>query len=45
MSKNYAKFKRYYDKHLWTKEMLRNVVGKKYGITEAEYTLITGEEY
>lgn len=45
MSKNYEKFKGYYDNGLWTKEMLRNVVGKKNGITEEEYEQITGEPY
>lgn len=45
MSKNYKKFKKYYDRGLWTKQMLHNVVGKKFGITEEEYKEITGEDY
>lgn len=45
MSKNYKKFKKYYDNGLWTKEMLHNVVGKRTGITPEEYEMITGEPY
>lgn len=44
-SKNFFKFKGYYDKGLWTKEDLKDVVGKKNGITALEYFQITGEEY
>ena len=45
MSKNFEKFKSYYDKGLWSKERLYNVVGKKTGIIAEEYELITGEPY
>ena len=45
MSKNFEKFKSYYDNGLWSKERLYNVVGKKTGITAEEYELITGEPY
>lgn len=44
-SKNFYKIKEYYDKGLWTKEQVHNVVGKKNGITEAEYVEIVGEDY
>ena len=44
-SKNFEKFKKYYDKGLWTKEQLYLVVGKKTGITPEEYEEITGEKY
>lgn len=44
-SKNFEKIKGYYDKGLWTKEMVYNVVGKKNGITPEEYEEITGEPY
>ena len=42
-SKNFKKVKKYYDQHLWTKEMVYNVVGK--WITPAEYEEIIGEPY
>lgn len=42
-SKNYAKVKGYYDKGLWNKTRVYNVVGK--WITAEEYKEITGEEY
>lgn len=45
VSKNYAKFKKYYLKGLWSKKQLYNVVGKKLGITAEEYEEITGEPY
>lgn len=45
MSKNFEKFKNYYNNGLWSKERLYNVVGKKIGITAEEYELITGEAY
>lgn len=45
MSKNFQKFKKYYEDGLWTKQMLYNVVGKKTGITAQEYEIITGEPY
>jgi uncharacterized XkdX family phage protein len=44
-SKNFEKFKSYYDSGLWSKEKLYNVVGKKTGITAEEYDEITGEPY
>lgn len=44
-SKNFEKFKAYYDNELWSKEKLHNVVGKKTGITAEEYEEITGEPY
>ena len=44
-SKNFEKYKAYYEKGLWTKERLYNVVGKKTGITPEEYEEITGEPY
>ncbi|MBA4688711.1 MAG: XkdX family protein [Candidatus Galacturonibacter soehngenii] len=40
-SKNYEKVKNYYEKGLWTKTMVLNVVGKNLGITEKEYTELT----
>lgn len=39
-SKNFNKVKNYYDKGLWNKEMVWNVVGK--WITEDEYYEIVG---
>ena len=45
MSKNFNKIKNYYDRGLWTKQMVYNVVGKRTGITAAEYEIITGEPY
>ena len=44
-SKNYEKFKGYYERGLWSKERLYNVVGRTLGITAEEYELITGEPY
>ena len=41
-SKNFNKVKSYYDKGLWNKEMVYNVVGK--WITEEEYWEIVGVE-
>lgn len=43
MSKKFEKVKSYYNKGLWNKQMVHDVVGK--WITEAEYKLITGEDY
>lgn len=43
MSKNFEKVQNYYEKGLWSKEMVKNAVGR--WITEAEYKEITGEEY
>lgn len=44
MSKNFEKFKRYYDSGLWNEERVRNVmlVG---AITKDEYELITGKNF
>lgn len=44
-SVNFDKVKNYYSngKGLWSKNMVRNAVGR--WITVAEYKLITGEEY
>lgn len=44
-SKNYEKFKGYFEQELWTLDMLWNVVGRKFGITEDEYNEITGFVY
>jgi hypothetical protein len=44
-SKNFEKIKKYFESHLWTIDMVRNVVGKKHGITEEEFKEITGEDY
>ena len=44
-SKNYYKILDYYQRGLWTKEMVHNVVGKKNGITTEEYEEITGEPF
>lgn len=43
MSKNFEKVKGYYDKGLWSKQKVRNAVGK--WITAEEYELITGEPF
>lgn len=45
MSKNFEKIKENYDKGFYSKAMVHNLVGKKNGITKAEYKLITGEAY
>ena len=42
-SKNFDKVKNYYDRGLWTKQRVYNVVNK--WITPAEYKEITGEDY
>lgn len=44
-SKNYDKFYNYYKNGFWNIEMLRNVVGKKTGITEEEFKQITDQDY
>lgn len=41
---NFDVIKDYYDRKLWTKEMVYNAVGKN-KITEEEYKAITGEDY
>lgn len=43
-SPKYDKVKNYYDKGLWTIDMVRNAVVKGW-ITEEEFTEITGEPY
>ncbi|MBQ9750267.1 MAG: XkdX family protein [Clostridia bacterium] len=43
-SKKYEKVKSYYDRGLWTIEMVRNAVAKSW-ITEEEFFEITGEDY
>lgn len=43
-SKNYDKYKKWYDSGMWTKRMLHDVVAKG-KITAEEYAEITGEEY
>lgn len=40
----FQKVKEYYDKELWSMEMVRNAVVKR-KITEAEFKKITGEDY
>ena len=44
MSKNYNKVKDYYDKSLWTIEMVKNAVVKTW-ITADEFKAITGQIY
>lgn len=44
-SKNFEMIKSHYDKGEWTIAMVRNVVGKKLGITKEEFKEITGEDY
>lgn len=44
MSSKFNKVKNYYDKHLWTKSMVKNAVIKGW-ITADEYELVTGESY
>ena len=44
MSKNYNKVKDYYDKGLWTIDMLKNAVVKAW-ITADEFKAITGQIY
>jgi len=43
-SAKYDKVKDYYDRGLWTKDMVRNAVVKGW-ITASEYKEITGEDY
>lgn len=45
MSKNFYKIRDYYTTGKWSKERVRNVVGKSGGITAEEYKIITGEPY
>ena len=44
MSPKFQKVKNYYDKGLWTVNMVRNAVVKDW-ITAAEFEEITGEKY
>lgn len=39
----FEKVKSYYERKIWTKEMVRNAVGR--WITPEEYQTITGESY
>lgn len=41
MSKNYQKFKDYFEKGFISDSMLQNLIGKKFGITQEEYDEIT----
>lgn len=41
---DYDKIKDYYERNLWTKEMVKNSV-KMNKITEVQYKEITGEDY
>lgn len=43
MSKNAQKAKSYYDRGLWTKQMLANLVAKGF-ITQAEFDEIVGAD-
>lgn len=43
-SKNFEKYKGYYDAGFWNIEMLKNVV-KKGKLTKAEFKKITGDTY
>ena len=44
MSRKFEKVKEYYDKGLWTKEMVANAVVKEW-ITAEEYEIIVGEPF
>ncbi len=45
-SKNYLMVKRNYDRHLWSFDQVRSLVGiPRTGITETEFFEITGQEY
>ena len=44
MSRNYQKFKEYYEKGFISDAMLQNLIGKKFGITQEEYDEITKEK-
>ena len=43
-SKKFDKVKTYYDRGVWTIDMVRSAVAKGW-ITEEEFTEITGEDY
>ena len=46
MSNNAKRYKLFYDKGFWTRQMLWNIVNKPVGgITPEEYEEITGFEY
>lgn len=45
MSKNFDSIKENYEKGFYTDKIMRMLVGKKLGITEAEYKEITGNDY
>lgn len=44
-SKNFTRFKQYYDTGIWNIHRMWAVVNKALGITEDEYTEITGFIY
>ena len=44
-SKDFEKYKYYYDSGFWNKKALKNVVNKKGKPTPEEYEEITGEPY
>lgn len=44
-SKNYELIKGYYETGKWSIDRVRNVVGKKNGITVEEFELITEQPY
>lgn len=44
-SKKFEMWKSYYDLGMISKDKLHHLVGRKLGITEAEYKEITGEDY
>ncbi len=45
MSRNFTLIKSNYDKGFYSKAMVKRLVGKRLGITAAEYELITGDPY
>ena len=45
MSKNFDSINENYEKGFYTDKIMRMLVGKKLGITKAEYKEITGNDY
>lgn len=43
-SKYFDKWKRYFDNSLLSANQLHHLIGKKFGLTAAEYEEITGEK-
>ena len=43
-SKNFDRIKKWYDDGKYTREQVRECIGKKYGITEEEFYEICGPE-